>query len=405
MRPLLVNCSYAGGGAAKAAQRLASALTASGVAARVWQAPEPRLPAAHELRRIAAAALLRLQRSRNGTDRSINAFPSGLVRAINASPCDVVHLHWIGAEAVRIEQLAEIRKPVVWTLHDEWAFCGTEHYAAPGDERFRTGYGHLARPAGDGGVDLDAWTWRRKRSAWRALAWFIACPSRWLAERARASALFSDRPVRCIANTLPLDAYSPGDRREARRRLGLPQDAALLGFGAAAALSDPRKGFALLQRALEELARQAAEKPLRLVLFGRDAPLPPLRLPVHDLGIIGDERRLADVLRAIDVFVCPSAQENLPNTVLEALACGTPCAAFAVGGLADLIEHGRNGHLAAPGRPDALANAIRACFEPRTHAALSAAARSKIEAEFAPPIIARRYAALYEEAMSCNAAR
>ena len=397
MKALLVNGSNPSGGAAKAALRLARALEASGVAATLRQSPAERPFSALALRRQAAAALLRLQRSAHRADRSINAFPSGLAREIDRSDCDVVHLHWIGAEALRIEQLATIRKPMVWTLHDEWAFCGGEHYAAPGDERFRDGYGAPRRPPAERGLDLDSWTWRRKRAAWRGLRVHLICPSRWLAERAQASALFRDRPVSCIPNTLPLDTYAPGPRDEARRRLGLPLDATLVGFGAAAALGDPRKGFPVLREALELLTRHPDAGRLRLVLFGRDRPLPPLPMPVHDLGILTDENRLADALRTMDIFVCPSLQENLPNTVLEALACGIPCVAFRTGGLPELIEHGENGWLARPGAARDLADGVRACLEPQARARLAARARAKVEAAFAPQLVARRHLALYEE--------
>lgn len=397
MNALLVNCSNPSGGAAKAAHRLARALAASGVEATLRQSPAERPFTALALRRQAAAALLRLQRSAHRTDRSINAFPSGLAGEIDRSECDVVHLHWIGAEALRIEQLATIRKPIVWTLHDEWAFCGGEHYAAPGDERFRHGYAAASRPPAERGLDLDSWAWRRKRDAWRALQVHFVCPSRWLAERAQASALFRDRPVTCIPNTLPLDTYAPAPRSEARHRLGLPADATLIGFGAAAALSDPRKGFPLLRGALDVLAQRPDAGRLRLVLFGRDRPLPALPLPVHDLGILTDENRLADALRAMDVFVCPSLQENLPNTVLEALACGIPCVAFRTGGLPELIEHGENGWLSRPGSASDLAEGIGACLEPHARRRLAARARAKVESAFAPQLVARRHLALYEE--------
>jgi glycosyltransferase involved in cell wall biosynthesis len=225
----------------------------------------------------------------------------------------------------------------------------------------------------------------------------LVCPSRWLAERAQASALFRDRPVTCIPNTLPLDTYAPGPRDEARRRLGLPLDAALVGFGAAAALGDPRKGFSVLREALGVLAQRSDARRPRLVLFGRDRPLPPLPLPVHDLGILTDENRLADALRAMDVFVCPSLQENLPNTVLEALACGVPCVAFRTGGLPELIEHGENGWLSPAGSANDLAEGIRACLEPQAGRRLAAGARARVQGTFAPHLVARRHLSLYEE--------
>src|SRR5262249_41322804 len=121
----------------------------------------------------------------HGTDdiglRSIGIFPSHLPQAINRSDADVVHLHWVSAETMSVEDIGRIRKPVVWTAHDMWPFCGAEHYAPDGpNARWRCGYTAANRPVAQWGIDIDRWTWRRKRRAWRN-AMHIVCPSRWLA--------------------------------------------------------------------------------------------------------------------------------------------------------------------------------------------------------------------------------
>ncbi|WP_395020396.1 glycosyltransferase family 4 protein [Dongia sp.] len=348
----------------------------------------------------AEAKILSRQRSANTVFHSLGLFGAGLARWLNASDADLVNLHWVAAATLSIGEIAAIRKPIVWTMHDMWPFSGAEHYEdIAGRPRANDGYTPASRAATDSGPDLDAWVFRRKRRAWGGKTFHLASPSRWLAERAKASLLFSRMPCRVISNGIDLDLYKPLDRREARRALNLPQDKRLVLFGAMASTTDRRKGFHLLVPALQALARDPDCGPrTELLVFGARAPKEPidLGLPVHYLGQFGDDLAMALIYSAADVFVAPSLQDNLPNTLVEALACGTPCVAFEIGGMPDLVRDESCGALAPAGDVDALARAIAAVLA-RTGDRARAACRQSAEARFADTEVARQYRAYYQE--------
>jgi glycosyltransferase involved in cell wall biosynthesis len=183
----------------------------------------------------------------------------------------------------------------------------------------------------------------------------------------------------------------------------LPQDKQLVLFGALKATSDKRKGFHLLQPALQDLSKSGWQEGLELVIFGSSAPEKPLDLgfKTHYLGTLSDDLSLALVYSAADVFVLPSTQDNLPNTVLEAIACGTPCVAFNIGGMPDMIEHQKNGYLAQPYKIEDLAQGIAWVLENKErHRKLGDRAREKAEQEFTLEIQARRYLSLFTEILS-----
>jgi glycosyltransferase involved in cell wall biosynthesis len=321
---------------------------------------------------------------------SANLLPTGLHRRLDALRADLLHLHWLGAETIRIEELARLHTRVVWTLHDEWFYEGIDHY----------------RPldAGDGVMAparrmLDRNVRRRKADAWKRLDPFVVAPSRWLTRNAIASGLVAPERVRTIPNPVPLDVYRPDKRWQAREALDLPQDHRVIGFGAVRAGMDPRKGYTFLAQALRSLAAEGSTS-ITLLVFGAERGSDPLPLPARFAGTVLSDPELARLYAAMDVFVCPSLQENFPNTIGEAMACGVPCAAFAVGGIPELIAHGSNGYVAAPRNADDLARGISACLAGGE--AMGRAARAFAEATLAPSSCASAYAAVYAEALGAR---
>jgi glycosyltransferase involved in cell wall biosynthesis len=326
----------------------------------------------------------------------------GVASAVALRP-DVVHLHWVVNGFVQIEALRWLRVPVVWTLHDSWPFTGGCHL--PGECcRYENACGFCPVLGSAREHDLSRRVWMRKRRAWTNLDLTCVAPSRWLADRARASSLLAGRRIEVIPNGVDVSLYCPGDRQAARAVLGLPAERQLILFGANHALSDRNKGFDLLLKALKQLSpRERAGT--ELVLFGDDAhsPFPDCGMPVRNLGILREEAKIVQLYRAVDLFVAPSRQENLPNMILEAMACATPCAAFAVGGLPDLIRHGVDGYLAAPGDTADLGRGIAWMLEdPGRHAAMSAGVREKVMTEFALERVSARYLQLYRELLAAD---
>ena len=230
----------------------------------------------------------------------------------------------------------------------------------------------------------------------------IVTPSRWLAECVRSSSLFSGQPVEVIPYGLDTHFYKPMDKNAARERWNLPKDKKLVLFGAMQATSEKRKGFQYLKPALDALAIPGGRGELELVIVGASQPTDPpdLALKTHFIGQLHDDASLALLYSAVDVFILPSTQDNLPNTVLEALACGTPVVAFDIGGVPDMIDHHVNGYLAKAQDPLDLARGIEWVLkDSRRNVGLGKAARKKAVTHYALEIQANRYRKLYEKVL------
>lgn len=321
--------------------------------------------------------------------------------AIHANPLRIplsrfrpklVHLHWVGHGMLRVEEIGKLGCPVVWTLHDTWAFTGGCHYT--GDcVGYQQQCGKCPQLASDDASDLSHSLIRRKAQAFRGLDLTIVTPSHWLAKLAASSSLFAGRRIEVIPNGLDVDAFKPIERNSARDYFGVADGNPVILFGAHW-LPDPRKGGDLLCSALSMLGRSCT-----LLTFG-EGQLPLLEgggIRVRALGNLSDNASLVLAYSAADLFVCPSREDNLPNTVAEAMACGTPCVAFDANGLPDMVTHQVDGWLAKAFDPEDLARGIRWILSHPQPEVLRNAARAKAVAEYSLDVMSARYAALYSE--------
>jgi glycosyltransferase involved in cell wall biosynthesis len=415
IRPLLLNSEDSRGGAARAASRLHQGLRRIGVDARMlvqikhgddaWVAG-PKTVIGKVLNRLRPAMdLLPVLAYPHRTEGVYYPgwLPDGIPSRVQELDPTVVHLHWITGGFLNVRSLKRLQLPLVWTLHDMWAFTGGCHYDE-GCGRYRQRCGSCPVLASNTRYDLSWLSWCRKRRAYRTLQLQVVAPSRWLAQEARTSQLLGGFPVHVIPNGLDLDQYRPVDRGRARELLGLPSDRKLILFEAMTATGDPRKGFSHLRPALARLAAGWRGQGLTAVVFGASTPAQPpdLGMPSVYMGTLGDDVALALLYSAADVYVAPSLQENLSNTVMEVLACGTSCVAFDVGGMPDMVEHRRNGYLARAFEAADLAAGIRWVIEDEARwRELSARARAKIVEEFELEWVARRHLDLYREVLGC----
>ncbi|NJO96624.1 MAG: glycosyltransferase [Pleurocapsa sp. CRU_1_2] len=310
---------------------------------------------------------------------------------------DLINLHWFNNNHLRIETIAKLGRPTIWTLHDMWAFTGGCHYDQDCG-RYVESCGACPQLKSDNNCDLSRWIWQRKSQAWKNVPMTIVTPSKWLAECARSSSLFRNLPIEVIPNGVDLQRFKPVKRQLVRSLLNLPQNKQLILFGAVKATSDRRKGFHLLKAALKSLCQSGWQDKIELVVVGASQPdnQTDLGFKTHYLGKLSDEISLAQVYAAADIFVASSLQDNLPNTVVEAIACGTPCVAFKIGGMPEIIEHQQNGYLAQPFEVEDLAKGIAWVLENKErYYQLGDRAREKAEQEFSQELQARRYASLY----------
>jgi glycosyltransferase involved in cell wall biosynthesis len=413
MRVFALNLSDSVGGAAKAAYRIHKAVTLAGVDSTLIVNRKSSVEASviglksifqvwiDRFRSGFGVLMARTIRTPNTDYHSAAIFPTRWSKKLNRSDVDVIHLHWINGEMMSINDLGAIQKPLVWTLHDMWAFSGAEHY--PKTSRWRDGYTQANRPVVEKGFDLNRWTWNRKRKSWKRPIQIVT-PSHWLAEYVKNSVLMRGWPVEVIPNPIDVDQWVPIDKKLAREKLGLPLGVPLILFGAIGGAADPRKGFDLLQAALQLLSNVRSD--LELVVFGQDAPdqAVDLGFPVHYLGHLSSEAEMQMAYSAADVLVAPSIQEVFGQTASEAHACACPAVAFEGTGLADVIEHQKTGYLAKLGDTEDLAKGISWVLESTSKSTqLNAAARARAVEKFSYPVIARQYQKIYSKVL--NSAR
>ncbi len=323
---------------------------------------------------------------------------SNIPAQIDSISPDVVHLHWICNGMLRIEDLKRINKPIIWTLHDMWAFTGGCHYS-DGCDRFQQDCGNCSQLNRSSKNDLSRSILRRKKKAWAGLDITIVTPSKWLAECAKESSLFKDRRIEIIHNGLDLNLYKPIDKTTAREIWDLPINKKLILFGAMNATSEYRKGFDLLYKCLKQLAAKWSDK-AELVVFGASEPEnpPDFGLPVHYLGCLHDDVSLSLLYAAADVMVVPSRQEAFGQTASESLACGIPVVTFGATGLLDIVEYQLNGYLAKSFDTSDLAAGINwVLSNENRHKELCIKAREKAVACFDIEKVAGQYESLYQE--------
>jgi glycosyltransferase involved in cell wall biosynthesis len=410
MKALLLNAWDTSGGAARAACRLLRGIQETGLDANMLvkakTSTDPTIlgPKTFDkilglLRPRLEGRLVRRYPQWNGLTFSPALLPDRLTHQVQLLAPDIIHLHWMADGFLRLETLARLNRPIVWTLHDSWPFTGGCHIPQE-CQRYRESCGKCPTLGSNRENDLSRKVWQRKLDSWKGLNLTIVAPSRWMAECARSSSLFQDARIEVIPNGLDLRTYRPVDKRVAREALGLPKDKKLILFGAKSATQDRNKGFHLLVQALKGLAASTTPAGTELVLFGssKSEALPDLGFRTHCLGWLNDDISLALLYSAADVFVFPSLQESLGYTAMEAMACGTPCVAFNQGGVPDLIEHGQNGYLAQPYEPDDLARGISWILDDENHSReISYNARRKIEDCFTIESVAERHISLYKE--------
>jgi len=373
MKVLHVCYSDLAGGAARAAYRLHKAQLAAGINSQMLVVDKRsddltvirvglKLKIYIQIIEKLSQLLLKFSRTTNTTIRSLNLFPTGLSRFINKLNIDVVNLHWVNGSMMSISEIADIKAPLVWTLHDMWAFCGTEHYDDLNNpERYKLGYSRETKPISYKGIDWDRFNFYRKERLFKKKKIDFVTPSKWLADCLIASKIYNNQPVTIIPNTLDNNIYKPLNKSFCRTVMSLPEDKVLFLFGAMSSTSDERKGFHLLKSAFSTIDINKIKDKCEFVVFGASSGNieEELGLKTHYLGTLHDDITLSILYNAADYFIAPSMQDNLPNTLLESLCCLTPCIAFDIGGIPDLINSSTSGKVVAAFDCKALGEVIK----------------------------------------------
>ena len=389
MKVLLISTSECSGGGAIAARRLMEALNKNGVEAKLMvrdkQSGNPSvIKVGNKLPKFMERLTIL---SRCGFCRS-NLWQTDIANVGISITCtkefkeaDVIHLHWVNQGMLSLDEMGKIMssgKRVVWTLHDEWPYLGVCHYRGDCKEKECR-----KCPLMRGNTPYYIYT--RKRAMYER--WhpaFVGC-SRWITKEAQKA--MPAEWVEHINNCIPSEMYHSIDMQEARQALALPKDKRLLLF-CSQKVTDERKGIKYLVEALQLLK----EDDLNLVIVGKDSEKIPLPngIKVFRFGSVS-EQKMPMLYNAADVFVTPSLQDNLPNTIAEAMSCGTPCVGFNVGGIPEMIDHMKNGYVASYRDATDLAEGIRFVINHD----MRAAARSKASIAYNEAEVAELYIDIY----------
>jgi len=266
---------------------------------------------------------------------------------------DIIHLHWIVGGLLTIEMIGELRtlcKPIIWTMHDMWPFTGGCHYnwTFTKEYKFCNYYRSECRNCPyliDSGInDTSNNNFQRKKKTFFFLNLNLVSPSTWLAKEAKKSYLFKNRVIDIIPNGFNVDVLCPRNKNDSRQLLGLSNTKYLILCGAE--YNTDIKGYFLLEEIMDALL--FSENEVDFVFYGNSIVLKKYKYNVYDVGRIEpkDEKKLSVLYSACDLFLIPSICDNLPNTAIESLLCGTPVVSFKIGGLVDIIEHKENGYVA-----------------------------------------------------------
>ena len=269
---------------------------------------------------------------------------------------------------------------MIWRLSDKWPFTGGCHYS--GDcKRYEDHCGNCPQLITNKKKDFTWFGWKRKHRAWQNKNITVVAPSRWIADAAGRSSLFKNNSIIRIPTGVDPDVFKPMSKEQVRKTLNIPIASKVILFGANYPFQSAYKGAIYFRRMIEQMA----DKDYTFLIFGsgKNDNTDDIYKKVKFLGVLREENELCQVYNAADVFICSSIEDNLPNTVLESMACGTPCIAFRdSGGVVDVIDHKANGYLAEFKNVDDLIKGILWIIEANKEGTVSIKAREKILQEF-----------------------
>ena len=329
-----------------------------------------------------------------------------LVNFINKSNFDIVHFHWINASMLSIKDIKKINKPIVWTMHDMWPFTGGCHYS-DNCVLYKEDCNKCKQLSNKKDTFLSGYILKEKYSSYKKKSIVYVTPSEWLEKCSKESFLLKNSNIKVIPNGIDLKIFKRLDKNFCKKILNLDLSKKYILFGAMTSTSDKRKGYDLLKRALSFFKEKfyLKDKDIVLLVFGANKPRNNENLPfdINYLGQISDDITLNIIYNSADVFIAPSREDNLPNTIVEALSCGVPCVAFNVGGMIDLIEHKNNGYLAEPFNIEDLAEGINFVLEDENRwNNLSENALNKAQKDYNINDISDKYIDLYKKILGCD---
>lgn len=387
------------GGAYKAVERIQSSLRLYGVESKIlvrsrFFDTETTEVINTPLRRFFSKSRNLLNLFFSSGDVITDLFGTDIRRNQDILDADVIVLHWVNSfiSDRSVRRLMELGKPVFWVMHDMWPFTGGCHYDLY-CESYKSDCASCPMLKKQRLRNISAFNLKRKRNLFASMNITMIAISRWEQTCAQESFPLKEKKIVWISNPLNTNIFKPTEEQELREQYKIPEGKKVILFGADKALENATKGFSYL---VEALRRMDGSKYVA-VCFGKAPEKDRIQLPNIDikyLGTIQDEKKLAAWYSLADVFVAPSIQEAFGYTVCEALACGTPVTAFAVGGMLDQIDHRENGYLARLYDIEDLAEGIEFCAENKK--TLGKRARETVLERNSYEVIGKKYKEVFE---------
>ena len=296
-----------------------------------------------------------INKNRANISNTLFSFTYNDIQLPNLMAYDIINLHWIDyfLSLNNLYELVLLNKPIVWTLHDMKPFTGGCHYSSGCEEYQKKCKACIQLKQDD--FNLPKKILKLKKTIFRNANITLVTPSKWLKKEAKKSSLFKNKPIKVIPNAVNSNIFKAHKKKEAKKYFNINTNSIILGFGAASH-TEQRKGFKELLKALETIKDDLNKLNVKALFFGT-SQTDNFPIETINLGHIKDEDTLSKVYSACDIFVLPSKEDNLPNTILESLSCATPIIAFNVGGIKDIVSN-KNGILVKKNDTKALSNAI-----------------------------------------------
>ncbi|MCT4665090.1 MAG: glycosyltransferase family 4 protein [Flavobacteriales bacterium] len=325
-------------------------------------------------------------------------FGKNLDKIPEIKEADLIHIHWVNHSFFSkktFEYIFSLGKPVVITMHDMWFATGGCHHSNE-CENYQKECGNCKYLKKPHAKDLSNKNWLKKKELFPKNLTFVTC-SKWLLSRVEKSSLLKNQNLRSIPNPIDTSIYTDGDKKMAKKQLGLSADKKHILY-IAANVGNIQKGYQYLEEACGKMAQDDRFSQIEILVVGADPKnRVHLSLPMIKLGYISKVSELVTIYQASDLFISPTLEDNLPNTIMESMSCGTPCVAFNIGGIPQLIDHKENGYISEYKNANDLINGIEFCL---SNHHLNKQARNKVIKSFDQEYIAQEFKSLYKDLLA-----
>jgi glycosyltransferase involved in cell wall biosynthesis len=354
----------------------------------------------HSIVWVLSHLITKLQRNGSASKYSLNIFGSHFIKK-EVKRAKFLHLHWINNETLNIKHFSLLSNKSVITLHDEWFYCGAEHYALDDKSYDRVVNGYTNNNKNVKGIDINRLIWQCKKKYYPALNGVIfTVPSTWMKSRAEKSYLLQDKDIRVVPNPINTDVFR-NDKTNFSIE-GIEPEDFVITFGAIAGGASEIKGFDLLTEAVQIFSQSVGSlRKVKIITFGGKLKKSDTISGIKsiELGHISSEKELAHIYSLSSVTIVPSRAESFGQVAAESLSCETPVIAFNYSGLTDIVKHKVNGYLAEPFKPHSLAEGMHWLYSlsDEEKAQLGRAGRNHVLETFSEEVVGGQLISIYKE--------